>query len=58
MLCLPYYAYVISSTKLVIRAEQDLSGTERRDGGRGGGWQGGEMTQTMYAHVNKWKKNF
>jgi hypothetical protein len=19
----------------------------------GGGWQGGEMTQTMYAHVNK-----
>jgi hypothetical protein len=36
MLCLPYYAYVISSTKLVIRAEQDLPGTEvgRRGGGR------------------------
>jgi hypothetical protein len=39
----------------VIKAEQDLPGTERRRGekvgGRGG--QGGEMTQTMYAHVNK-----
>jgi hypothetical protein len=39
MLCLPYYAYVFSSTKLVIRAEQDLPGTE---GGReeedGIGW--------------------
>jgi hypothetical protein len=22
----------------------------------GGGGQGGEMTQTMYAHVNEWKK--
>jgi hypothetical protein len=48
MLCLPYYAYVFSSTKLVIRADQDLPGT---------GWgrvkEGGEMTQTMYAHVNK-----
>jgi hypothetical protein len=28
MLCLPYDAYVFSSTKLVIRAEQDLLGTE------------------------------
>jgi hypothetical protein len=40
----------------VIRAEQDLPGTEGRgrrgEDGRGG--QGGEMTQTMYAHVNKW----
>jgi hypothetical protein len=27
-LCPPYYAYVISSTKSVIRAEQDLPGTE------------------------------
>jgi hypothetical protein len=39
MLCLPYYAYVFSSTKLVIRAEQDLPGTERRRGekvGEGG----------------------
>jgi hypothetical protein len=46
MLCLPYYVCVFSSTKLVIRAEQDLPGTE-------GGRQGGETTQTMYAHVNK-----
>jgi hypothetical protein len=28
MLCLPYYACVFSSTKLVIKAEQDLPGTE------------------------------
>jgi hypothetical protein len=35
------------------RAEQDLLGTKwggRKGGGR---WQGGEMTQIMYAHVNK-----
>jgi hypothetical protein len=51
MLYLPYYAYVFSSTKLVIRAEQDLPGTEW--GEEAGGGQGGEMTQTMYAHVNK-----
>jgi hypothetical protein len=53
MLCLSYYAHVLSSTKSVIRAEQDLPETE---GGREEGWsggQGGEMTQTMYAHVNK-----
>jgi hypothetical protein len=54
MLCLPYYAYVFSSTKLVIRAEQDLPGTEGGKGrGDGGGGEGGEMTQTMYVHVNK-----
>jgi hypothetical protein len=53
MLCLPY-ACVFSSTKLVIRAKKDLPGTEggRRGESEGGG-QGGEMTQTMYAHVNK-----
>jgi hypothetical protein len=34
MLCPPYYAYVISSTKLLIRAEQDLPGTEGGEGGR------------------------
>jgi hypothetical protein len=42
MLCLPYYAYVFSSIKLKIRAEQVLPGS---GGGRGAG---GEMTQTMY----------
>jgi hypothetical protein len=36
MLCLFYYAYVLSSTKSVIRAEQDLPETEE---GRGG-WMG------------------
>jgi hypothetical protein len=29
MFCLPYEACVFSSTKLVIKAEQDLPGTER-----------------------------
>jgi hypothetical protein len=54
MLCLRYYACVFSSTKLVIRAEQVLPGTERGEVRKGeGGEQGGEMTQTMYAHVNK-----
>jgi hypothetical protein len=44
-----------TSTKSVMRAEQDLPGTEgaRREEGAEGGVQGGEMTQTMYAHVNK-----
>jgi hypothetical protein len=45
MLCLPYYACVFSSTKLEIREEQDLPGSKE---GRGG-----ELTQTMYAHMNK-----
>jgi hypothetical protein len=44
-------AYVFSSTKLEIRAEQILlkvrGGGDEREGMRG------EMTQTMYAHVNK-----
>jgi hypothetical protein len=55
MLCLPYYAYVFSSIKLVIMAEKDMPGTKvRGEGGKGEGrGQGGEMTQTMYAHVNK-----
>jgi hypothetical protein len=47
MLCLSYYAYVFSSTKLEIRAEQVLPGSK---GGRGGSrGQGGKMTQTVYA---------
>jgi hypothetical protein len=36
MLCLPYYAYVFSSTKLEIRAEQVLPGSEGGDGQRVG----------------------
>jgi hypothetical protein len=35
MLCLPYYSYVFSSTKLEIRADQILPGSE---GGGGKGW--------------------
>jgi hypothetical protein len=35
MLCLSYYAYVLSSTKSVIRAEQNLPETEE---GSGKGW--------------------
>jgi hypothetical protein len=51
MVCLPYYAYVFSSTKLEIRAEEVLPGTEVGRGGKGGG--GGGRNSTMYAHVNK-----
>jgi hypothetical protein len=52
MLCHSYYAYVFSSIELEIRAEQILPGS--KVGGIGCGWgQGGEMTQTMYAYVNK-----
>jgi hypothetical protein len=50
MLCLPCYAYVFSSTKLELRAEQVLPGSE---GERVGEGTGGKMTQTMHPHVNK-----
>jgi hypothetical protein len=36
MLCLSYYAYVLSSTKSVIRAERDLPETEEGRRGRAG----------------------
>jgi hypothetical protein len=39
MLCLPYYAYVSSSTKLEIRAEQVLP--ENEEGGKERVGQGG-----------------
>jgi hypothetical protein len=43
-------AYVFSSAKLEKRAEQVLPGSK----GVRGGWVGveGEMTQTMYVHMN------
>jgi hypothetical protein len=41
MLCLPYYACVFSSTKSVIKAEQDLPGTEGVRGQRVEEWRGG-----------------
>jgi hypothetical protein len=50
--------YTLSSTKLEIRAKQFLPGSQgivgenERIEGKGGG-KGGEMTQTLYAHMNK-----
>jgi hypothetical protein len=41
MLCLPYYAYVFSSTKLEIRAEQYLPGSEGGKRERVGDWSRG-----------------
>jgi hypothetical protein len=52
--------YTLSSTKLEIRAKQFLPGSlgaggeSQGRGGKGGGrGKGGEMTQTLYAHMNK-----
>jgi hypothetical protein len=47
-------AYIFSSTKLDIRTEQILPGSEKGiwEKGRGTRW-GEEMAQTMYDHVNK-----
>jgi hypothetical protein len=52
MLCLPYYAYVFSLTKLEIRAEQVLPGSK---GGKGERVRegAGERNDPMYTHVNK-----
>jgi hypothetical protein len=54
-----YYLYSLFQ-KLEIRAKQFLPGSERvgREkegaGRKGGNWEkGGEMTQTLYAHMNK-----
>jgi hypothetical protein len=51
-------AYTLSSTNLEIRAKYFLLGNEGV-GGKGGvrrGWgKGEEMTQTLYAHMNKLK---
>jgi hypothetical protein len=69
-LVLPIIAYTLSSTKLEIRAKQFLLRSDRVGGrGRGGGKGGdegggetggrgkeGEMTQTLYAHMNKRNK--
>jgi hypothetical protein len=49
MLCFPYYAYVISSTKSVIRAEWDLPGT----GGGGAGWRKDPNNVCMCEKMNK-----
>jgi hypothetical protein len=54
---------ILSLTKLKIRAKWFLPGSKRvggeREEARGmvGGWgMGGEMTRTLYAHINKRKK--
>jgi hypothetical protein len=44
--------YVFSSTKLEKSAEQVLPGSKGHRGEREGVGYGGEMTQTMYAHMN------
>jgi hypothetical protein len=54
--------YTLSSTKLEIRAKQFLLGSkgmgerERAWGKRKCGGKGGEMTQTLHAHMNKRNK--
>jgi hypothetical protein len=54
MLCLPYYAYVFSSTKLEIREEQVLPRSKEGWGREAGAREGrGRNDPTMYAHVNK-----
>jgi hypothetical protein len=56
MLHLPYYAYVFSSTKSVIKAERDLPGIKRGRGACWGRGQRGEMTQTIYEQKKERKK--
>jgi hypothetical protein len=66
MLGISLYSFLISSSKnalsfflclcLVFNKIRDkgTTGSAWKGGGEGGGGgQGGEMTQTMYAHVNK-----
>jgi hypothetical protein len=50
--------YTLSSTKLEIRAKQYLLGSDREgvEEKRGGGGEGGVMTQSLYAHMNKGNK--
>jgi hypothetical protein len=58
----PIIAYTLSSTKSEIRAKYFLPGSKGGRGREGGGgreekeWgKGEEMTQTLYAHMNKRK---
>jgi hypothetical protein len=53
-LCLSYYCLCLLFNKIGEKAEQVLPGSERGVEGEGGGsGLGGEMAQTMYAHMNK-----
>jgi hypothetical protein len=58
MLCLSYYAYVFSSTKLEGRAEQVLPGSEGGWGGEGECRGRGEKLpkQCMHMWINEWKR--
>jgi hypothetical protein len=51
MLCLPYYAYVFSSTKLEKRAEQVLPGSRERGGGREWGRGAGGRNDPNNVHT-------
>jgi hypothetical protein len=51
MLCLPYYACLFSSTKLVIKAEQDLPGTEEGRGERARLGEKGEKCTKQCMHL-------
>jgi hypothetical protein len=51
MLCLSYYLLCFLFNKIVEKGEQVLPGSDVEGGG--GGEQGGEMAQTIYAHINK-----
>jgi hypothetical protein len=54
MLCLSYYCLCLLFNKI---GEKGRTGSAWKGGGReekeGAGEQRGEMTQTMYAHMNK-----
>jgi hypothetical protein len=58
MLCLPYYCLCLLFNKIRDKGRTDSAWKWGREwaGEEGGGGQGGEMTQTMYAYVNKWVK--
>jgi hypothetical protein len=51
MLCLSYYLLCFLFNKIVEKGEQVLPGSDVAGGE--GGEQGGEMAQTIYAHINK-----
>jgi hypothetical protein len=56
MLCLSYYCLYSLFNKIRDRAESFCLEARwwRAEGGKGG--RGAEMAQTLYAHMNKWKK--
>jgi hypothetical protein len=55
MLCLSYYCLYFLFNKIREKGRTDSPRTRGAGGQRHGGY-GGEMAQTMYAHMNKWIK--